>query len=255
MKWIVLLFVLACVNLQATGQNIPEISENELPAYSINRNETYDGPSLWGYMNGGADIYLEYGFEVLRVQEFEKNDENLKLELFKMDDPLSAFGIYSIKIFKCRERPLFSAMDCLNPYQYQLLHGRYYIQIINESGSEKAKAMMSEIAGAILKKLKAEELALPATYLMDSLKLSPAGIKMLKGPLGIQNKAMELEGYFDGLDDYRIFYSKTEYNGKKQKYYEIVFDDHEMKDRFLKEGTGETFQIIQVDGSRVVCKR
>jgi len=25
-------------------------------------NRVYEGSSLWGYINGGADVYLEYGF-------------------------------------------------------------------------------------------------------------------------------------------------------------------------------------------------
>ncbi len=54
----------------AIGQQIPEITAEELPGFMLNRNECFDGGSLWGYMNGGADIYLEYGFEKLRVEEF-----------------------------------------------------------------------------------------------------------------------------------------------------------------------------------------
>ncbi|MCF8234956.1 MAG: hypothetical protein K9G67_08025 [Bacteroidales bacterium] len=255
MKWIFLLPLLLWVNLHAVGQDIPEINEKELTAYSITRNETFDGLSLWGYMNGGADIYLEYGFDVLRVQEFQKNGEQLKLELFKMDDPLSAFGIYSIKIFKCNDSPLLTSIDCLNPYQYQILHGNYYIQIINESGSDKAKALMIEIAGAILQKPEAEKFVLPATYLTDSLKLSPADIKMLKGPLGLIDKAPGLTDLLEGLDDYEVYYTIIERDDRKQKLYEIFFEEQIDKQLFKEKHPSKGYQIIKEKGNSLVLQK
>ncbi len=69
-------------------------------------------------------------------------DEIIKLELFKMDSPVSTFGIYSIRTFKCEQSNLITTFDCLNRFQFQLLAGNYYIQFINESGSEKVKQTM-----------------------------------------------------------------------------------------------------------------
>ncbi len=217
----------------AMGQEIPEVTADELPGFILNRNECFDGESLWGYMNGGADIYLEYGFDILRVEEFSNEDETIKLELFKMLDPISAFGIFSFKTFKCEQSEVVTTIDCLNRFQFQLLYGNYYIQLINESGSEKAKQSMVSIAEILLKKMERSTLILPAKYLTDSLNLSLFDIKMVKGVLGIQNKAMDLSGCFEGIEDYQIYYAKTAVAGEKVKYYEIVFDKPDMKDLFL----------------------
>ncbi|MCF8227871.1 MAG: hypothetical protein K9G58_11625 [Bacteroidales bacterium] len=239
-------------SFQTTGQEIPEIDEKDVPDFSITRNQTFDGSSLWGYMNGGADIYLEYGFEILRVQEFIKDDETIKMELYKMGDPLSAFGIYSIKTFKCRQDSLLTAIDCLNRYQYQILYGDYYIQIISESGSEKAKEMMLEIGGKMLAEIEPEDLTLPVSYLTDSLNISPANIKMLKGPLGLLNKASGLSKYFDKISDYQIWYAKTEKGDEKLKYYEILFKDPDTKNRLIKGISRENHRIIMADENRIV---
>jgi len=153
------------------GQEIPEITAEEFPNYILNRNECFDGGSLWGYMNGGADIYLEYGFEILRVEEFSNKGETIKLELFMMVDPASAFGIYSIKTFICPQSNVSADFDCLNPYSFQLAHGKYYLQIINESGSAEARETMISIAESLLEKIEPGKLVLPITYLTDSLKL------------------------------------------------------------------------------------
>lgn len=226
------------------GQDIPEVVEKEFPEFSLTRNEIYDGGSLWGYMNGGADIYLEYGFMTLRVEEFSSENENLKLELFKMEEPISAFGIYSIKTFKCNQSNVLTTPDCLNRYQYQIVYGDYYVQVINDSGSENAKKKMVELANTILKCLEAKEIALPVKYLTDSLGFSINEIKMAEGRLGIQNSMMDLEDCFKGIENYQVYYASTVKDGEKVKFYEIIFDTPEMKSRFLENSRDKGFGLL-----------
>ena len=227
------------------SQDIPEITGEELPGFSLERNQVFDGNSLWGYMNGGADIYLEYGFEVLRVEEFIHEEESIKLELFKMHDPLSAFGIYSIKTFRCEQDSALVPVDCLNSYQYQLFYGRYYIQLTNENGSEKARPAMMDIAYVLLPKLEPEAVVLPLKYLTDSLNIPITGIKMLKGELGIQNRTYELQDYFKGLSGYQLYYAKKEVNGREIKYFEAVFADPDMKSKFKENIKDEEMNVIR----------
>jgi len=236
------------------GQEIPEITTEELPGFILNRNECFDGESLWGYMNGGADIYLEYGFEILRVEEFSNEDETIKLELFKMDDPISAFGIFSFKTFKCEQTDVITTTDCLNRFQFQLLYGNYYIQLLNESGSEKAKQTMVSIAETVLNKMELREFILPIKYLPDSLMLSLHNIQMVKGDLGIQNKAMKLTAYFKGITDYQIYYAKTVVGGEKVKFYEIVFDKPEMTYKFLENNKDKGLQMIKENDVNILIQ-
>lgn len=237
------------------GQDIPEITAEESQELTLNRNDVFDGESLWGYMNGGADIYLEYGFKILRVEELSSGDETIKLELYKMEDPISAFGIYSIKTFRCEQREVIFSFDCLNRFQFQLIYGDYYIQLINASGSEKAQELMIDIGETLLKKLDQRELIFPVKYLSDSLDLSLYDIKMVKGPLGIQNKTPRLTDYFDGIDDYQIYYAKKLENGERVKYYEIVFEATEMKDLFMENNRDKELPIVNEDYKRIVIQQ
>lgn len=231
-KCISIIFLIHLLMSNVSAGGIPEIKQSELSELTITRNETFDGESLWGYMNGGADIYLEYGFDILRVEEFVYQDEEIKLEIFKMQDAVSAFGIYSVKTFKCAGQNIFGELDCLNKYQFQLAYGSYYIQLINNSGTGKAEEFMKKLATLITEKLETEELMLPASYLTDSLGLNISCIKMVKGYLGLQNKLIEMSSCFDGLTDYQVYFAKLEEDGETFNYYEIVFGDEEMKKRF-----------------------
>lgn len=229
------------------AQEIPEITDKEIPGFTLVRNECFNGESLWGYMNGGADIYLEYGFRKLRVEEFHSEDEHIKMEIFMMDDPMSAFGIYSLKTFKCQQNSVLTHLDCLNAYQYQLLYGDYYIQFISESGSEKAKQHLLDITTTLLKKLEFKELEMPAFYLTDSLNILLGDIKMLKGEIGIRDKANILASCLDGISNYHVYYVKQFSEDLKQTYYEIVFDSPQLINGFINKCKERNFEILVTD--------
>jgi hypothetical protein len=58
--------------------------------------------SLYGYVDGGAEIFLEYGFRNLWVFEFVPDKpaaggKEITLELYQMSSPAAAFGIFSTR--------------------------------------------------------------------------------------------------------------------------------------------------------------
>jgi len=55
--------------------------------------EVYLGDELFIYINGGAEIYHEYGFEQVSVQRYQRGDNRISVEIYTMDG--DAFGIYS----------------------------------------------------------------------------------------------------------------------------------------------------------------
>lgn len=62
------------------------------------RMDTYSGDDLFIYINGGAEIFHEYGFRQVMVQDYVHSMGNtLTLELYEMEDSAAAFGMYSFK--------------------------------------------------------------------------------------------------------------------------------------------------------------
>lgn len=58
--------------------------------------ELYVGDDLFNLINGGAELYHEYGFvEVLAAEIVNQEGELLKVEVYDMGSPESAWGIYS----------------------------------------------------------------------------------------------------------------------------------------------------------------
>jgi hypothetical protein len=56
--------------------------------------ETFVGDELFLYINGGADIYHEYGFRQVTVRDYLRRDDRIAVEVYEMGG--DAFGIFSI---------------------------------------------------------------------------------------------------------------------------------------------------------------
>ncbi|NOZ60439.1 MAG: hypothetical protein GXO74_02050, partial [Calditrichaeota bacterium] len=56
--------------------------------------EVYDPENLFEYIDGGADIFLSFGFQQLQVRDFAFDSLQFTVELYNMGTPLNAFGIY-----------------------------------------------------------------------------------------------------------------------------------------------------------------
>jgi hypothetical protein len=57
--------------------------------------EGYTGATLYAYMDGGADTFLEYGFASLAVRRYTRASTQLIVELYTMRDPSAAAALYS----------------------------------------------------------------------------------------------------------------------------------------------------------------
>lgn len=111
----------------------------------VKRNRDFQGEALYGYMNGGSDLYLEYGFVSLNVKDLLFDGHEYTIETFKMKDAFSAYGIYSIHIFKplaldtLLETNGLDGFDALSKYQLQAAYGDTYYSIIFNDGEVAAK--------------------------------------------------------------------------------------------------------------------
>ncbi|OGP55917.1 MAG: hypothetical protein A2Y65_04580 [Deltaproteobacteria bacterium RBG_13_52_11] len=55
----------------------------------------YDGQKLFDYMDGGAELYYEYGFEQACVQRYKAPQGGITAEIYQMDTSGQAYGIYT----------------------------------------------------------------------------------------------------------------------------------------------------------------
>ena len=60
---------------------------------------TYDADNLWEYINGAAELFVEFGVQTCRTADLVSGEVTVTVDLYDMGTPLNAFGVYE------RERP------------------------------------------------------------------------------------------------------------------------------------------------------
>jgi hypothetical protein len=156
-KIIVICTVLFAVRLALTSQTmlppdglVPGWTKSE-PAKEFGRGDLFD------YIDGGAEIFLEFGFDKLLVQSYKNGASELVLEIYQMESPDSALGIY---LMKCGlETPVEGIPDRNSGDKTQLtiLKGRAFIHVNNMDGGDSLLPAMVGLARGLLQAIPLEK--------------------------------------------------------------------------------------------------
>lgn len=105
---------------------------------------------LYNYINGGAALFHEFGFDELTVQRYKSGDDEITIEAYRMEAPESALGIY---LMKCGvETPIeeIPVRHSGSRLQFLLTKGNYFIVINNYSGKEDSQPIMVTMSQTLL---------------------------------------------------------------------------------------------------------
>jgi hypothetical protein len=167
---------------------------------------TFLKDGLPGYLHGGADIFFQYGFSNLAV--FDLVPENpaaagkktIKLEIYKMDSPASAFGIFSTK----REggeptSAKISALHWIGPKQANMVMGDYYVNIL-ATGCTMSE--VEDFASSLAGNLPPNETSLPGGFsCMPEFDLVPGTERYICGEAAAENESPLLSADFWGFKE------------------------------------------------------
>jgi hypothetical protein len=114
---------------------------------------TFNRNGLYGHINGGSELFLEFGFDVLTVQRYGRGDDEVALEAYKMTSPEAALGIYLMKCGK--ESPVegIPGRHTGDAYQLMSLYGNYLLVVNNYSGKKEMAPVMRSLLLAAQKKV------------------------------------------------------------------------------------------------------
>jgi hypothetical protein len=115
--------------------------------------QAYDIDNLWEYINGAAELYVEYEVETCHTGDLSSGDLVVTVDYYDMGTPLNAFGVY------VRERPdpgiaIAGATEALisPPYQALLLKGSTYVKVNvfeGELTESSGRSLLEAIARAL----------------------------------------------------------------------------------------------------------
>jgi hypothetical protein len=226
---LVCLFFITANCYSQVNESFPYIDKDDLPDARFQPARTFTGTSLFGYIDGGAELYLEYGFSSAWVSEIGFMGGKYKTEIYRMTGPEEAFGIFSVSKYKCRSMPPISPYTCQTRYQLQICAGPYYISIINGSGSKTDSIASLRIGEAIVNRIK-EPSADFSSYLprISNEEIRSSAI-LAKGKLGIMNGAPDWEDYFKDCTGFCVVILP----GKDNSVLSVRFNSNEDLEKFV----------------------
>jgi len=146
---------------------------------------TFAGQDLFNQIDGGAELFLEFGFAKLRLQAYARDKAELTLNAYEMESAASALGIYLMKMGRETPFPEIAARNSGEEAQVTILKGRYFIQVDNLGDVPASKAEIAALANAFLAGV-AEEAALTPLDLLPAEGKVPGSERLIRGPYGLQ---------------------------------------------------------------------
>jgi hypothetical protein len=195
------MLVVAASSAQA---QLPRFTPGDLPEARIERSSTYEGKALYGYIDGGAELYFEYGFKRAIVQDITLNTQQIHLEIFEMNSCEAAAGVYSISSHGCREGGNLWNFTCPGQYSAQEARGRYFIRAANRSGTPDGAELSRAVASLIGQKVGDSIYAPPALFTDSLFRAGQRRFTIACGPLGAQNGLDEWTSLVEKMEGYRL---------------------------------------------------
>jgi hypothetical protein len=89
------------------------------------------GPeNLWEYINGGAEVFVQYGFQQLEVADYSSDDLSFTLSLYDMGSALGAFGMLDKEASEKTTMLEIGGLAVVSPpYQALLFKDRWYVKL------------------------------------------------------------------------------------------------------------------------------
>ncbi|MGE5741625.1 MAG: DUF6599 family protein [Candidatus Aminicenantes bacterium RBG_16_66_30] len=220
--------------------------------------QEYVGEDLYTYIDGGAEIYQEYGFRRVVLQDYKNGaGKSVSVEIFEMETPAAAYGMFTFKRSgKGRSVPLGSGGE-LEDYYLNFWKGRFLATLTGFDETPATIDGLMAVARAIDSKSGERGEVPDLVGALPAAGLRTGSVKYLKGLLGLNNvypfytaRGLDfreaVKGDYDGGSSLIVLqYASVEARDKAWAGLKAYL---ETTDRFKKAGAAETAVPLFRDG-------
>ncbi len=174
----------------------------------------FDQSNLYGHINGGAELFLEFGFRELLLQKYRCGEREIDVEAYRMASPAAAVGIFLMRQGQegksLEGLPGWSGGD---RYQITARRGDLFLQINAFDGRPEDFPAMIALARAVLDQISDQEPEATLWELLPAAGQLPGRRVLFAGQYGLQSIFTFGEG--DILDQRgEVFGVAAEYGGE-----------------------------------------
>lgn len=204
--------------------------EGEIDSWKpVGKLEKAVGDDLFILINGGAEIYHEYGFKQVVMQEYQNdNQKSINVEIYEMNDAASAFGIYTFKTSPNGKEIELGQAAVFEDYYLNFWKNNFLVTLTGFDTDQETIEGIIAISRAIDSKIMNKGLKPILINLLPEENLIKKGLKYLKGNIALFNSYEFSTGDIFGLKegiigDYgvcKLFIFKYENQSESKKWFE-----------------------------------
>lgn len=116
----------------------------------------YKGEDLYDYINGGAEVFFEYGFKQVLVQEFEKEKKQIILDIYEMSSSEAARKIFTDRSSDSDKQLSIGQDARLSDYYLIFRSGPYFVAVTGLDAEPETTQGIQSIARAVSNRIAAK---------------------------------------------------------------------------------------------------
>lgn len=200
----ILVFPHLMMTTQATLADVMPKS-GEIQGWARHRSmQHFAGEDLYEYIDGGAEIYHEYGFVQVLVQDYINDEEkSVSVEVFEMKSPESAYGMYTFKTDAKGKRVPVGNDAQLADYYMNFWKGSYLVTLTGFDETEGTRHGLLDIAAKVSSKMASGGAKPQIASFFPEGDLTDQSLKYFKGYLGLRSShplfSLNITGYEEGI--------------------------------------------------------
>ena len=224
--------------------------------------KNYRGDKLFVMINGGADIYHEYGFtQVLSAEYADVRGKSLTLEIYEMESPAAAYGIYTFTIGDGGKTLAIGQEALLEDYYLRFWKGNLLVTVIGQDSEEGTVQGVVSLAKAVDSRIarRGERPGLARMLLSEPLAFSRP--KYVRGSLGVmtsyffstENIFRVREGMIGAVNDCQTFVFRYADEGVSAGVYDHATTSLGVNPKYISPvPQGKRYSLIGRDNELVV---
>ena len=128
----------------------------EVPGWeSPSQPRLFEPGNLWEYINGQAELYIQYGFRLVVTSDYisTENSSSLTIEIYLMESPNHAFGIYAAERSPDDHFIEVGVQGYIAENILNFWKGPYYVKITSPQSSPTIKEALLKFSRVIADKI------------------------------------------------------------------------------------------------------
>jgi hypothetical protein len=199
------------------------------------------GGNLYEYIDGGAEIYHEFGFVQVVSQDYVNGvGKSISVEIFEMESPGSAYGMYTFKTDAKGKRISVGNDAQMAEYYMNFWKGPFLVTLTGFDETEQTRVGLVNIARSIGEKIPGGGERPPIASFLPEEDLAGQSLKYFTGYLGLRNShpffSLNISGYEEGVKgdysgNFSMFLFRYRNPNESQKEYSKIKDQKDRRGR------------------------